>query len=94
VTDASQFSDILHDIAGGDLPSGYAISCGNRRNRNKKQRHHTWLSLGTDGRNYNGGYTEGEVSACQVCGADQFHREVKGEKWKLPRFRASSASCC
>lgn len=65
-----------YDIAHGELPPGDTLRCGNRRDLPKKQRVHHWQDLGPDGRNYNGGYTEGTVRACQACGADQFRREA------------------
>lgn len=50
---------------------GDAVSCGLRLDRPKKQRHHSWVPLGTDFKNKGlEGIVEVDVRACHVCGKD------------------------
>lgn len=68
--------DTLHNVAGGDLPPGDAVKCGNRADLTKRERVHRWQELGLDERRGNaaGQVVAGIVSACRRCGYDRFER--------------------
>ena len=68
---------MLFDIAGGDLPPGDTVKCGNRTDLRKAQRRHDYQLLGPDSRNGGDrGFVDGNVYACGRCGADKFKRDV------------------
>lgn len=68
---------MTYDVAAGELVPGGTVKCGNRLDLPKKQRIHTYVSLGIDTRNCDVlGYVEGTVFACTTCGADKFRRRL------------------
>lgn len=63
-------------VAHGDFPPGDTVKCGNRTDLPKKFRRHIYTLLGRDVRNgAERGFVEGDVYACEVCGADKFKRD-------------------
>lgn len=60
------------DLSHFPLAQPAPVTCGNRSDLPKKERRHTWASMGRDVRNAgSAGFKEYLIGACVTCGRDE-----------------------